>query len=215
MMAARYPVDADVVVPVMDSGYDYAVGFSEVSGIPMRQGIAKNRSVGRTYTTPEGKGENLSLPFSMNRMEKSMLKNVPIPSIVGGKKVVVTDDSIVRLNVSKGIASALFRAGAEEVHFMIASPPIRYPCFFGMDHSSRKELAAAGCGDVESANYMIAGKIADSVGTDRKRISVNYLEIDDISGPLGGPGDHCFSCLTGEYYCDLPGTDRFKEAFEL
>jgi amidophosphoribosyltransferase len=215
IMAIKYPADADIVVPVMDSGLDYADGYRERSGMPMVQAIAKNRSIGRTYTTPEGKGESVSSLLDMSRMEKSMLKNVAIPSMVKGKRVVVTDDSIVRLNVAKGIASTLFRAGAEEVHFMIASPPIRYPCFFGMDHSSRRELAAATFKGVEDANEMIARQIADSVGTDHRRVTVNYLDIDDIRGPLRDEEDHCFSCLNGKYCCELPDTDRFKEAFEL
>lgn len=215
VLARKYKINAHAVVPVMDSGIDYGRGYSEESGIPLNSWLIKNRYIGRTYTTPEGKGENISDVLKMNRMEKSMLKNIPKLDKVRGKRLIITDDSIVRVNVSKGVAKSLFEAGAEEIHFMIGSPPIMHPCFYGMDHSTKRELVAASCKNVEEANQYVARNIADEIGVDRKRITVNYASFDDIKEPLRDCDDHCSICVHGGYYHDIPDTEKFQKAFVL
>jgi amidophosphoribosyltransferase len=211
----KYGIQGDIVVPAMNSGYDYARGYSKASGISMEQALVKNTYIGRTYTMPVGKGEGSVGPLSFSRTERSRLKNVPIASKVRGRDIIVTEDSIVRRNVSRAATASLFKAGADSVHWMIIVPPIRYPCFFGMDHSKRSNLAAARAKTIEEANDLVGAALARDVGVDRRRVSVNYLGVDDLLQGLHDEGDHCVSCLTGKYYCDIPDTDRFREAFRL
>jgi len=167
------PVDAELVVPVLDSGLSGALGFSRESGIPLGLGLMKNRYVGRSFIMPSG------------RKEIVRKKLVPIIEVVKGKKVVVIDDSIVRGTTMGIIVQILKEAGAKEVHVGIHSPPITYPCYYGIDTAKKRELVASQL-DVE--------EIRREVQAD----SLFYLSIEGLIKILGGNGV-CVACFTGTY----------------
>ncbi len=174
-LAKESPADGDVVIAVPDSGRAAALGFSRISGIPYSEGLIKNRYIGRTFITPG----------QFYRELKVKLKLSPVRKVIEGKSVVLVDDSIVRGTTMKRIVSMLRRAGAREVHVRIASPPIRYPCYMGVDIPTRHELIAA-FGSVE--------KVRESIGAD----SLAYLSVDGLKKAVGRR-DLCLACLTGEY----------------
>ena len=174
-LAKESPADGDVVIAVPDSGRASALGFSRVSGIPYSEGLIKNRYIGRTFITPG----------QFYRELKVKLKLSPVREVIEGKSVVLVDDSIVRGTTMKRIVAMLRRAGAKEVHVRIASPPIRYPCYMGVDIPTRHELIAA-FGSVE--------KVRESIGAD----SLAYLSIEGLKKAVGRR-DLCLACLTGEY----------------
>ena len=209
----RYGFRGDIVVPVLDSGVDYAVGVSRTSGIPLSTALTKDRYIGRTYTAPDGKGERTPEALKFNRREKSRMKNVAIPDLVRGKDVICADDSIVRLNVSTAAASSFFVAGAKSVSFYSGFPPIRYPCFYGMDHAKKSELAAAEFPTVEEANSGVARKIAEAARVSPGRVRVGYGTWDDIRSVVGD--EICTACGTGDYFILLPGVQRVLEALQV
>jgi len=171
------PVDADLVISVPDSGNPMAAGFARASGLPRDDGLIKNRYVARTFIQP---GQEL-------RKHGLRMKFNPLPEIVAGKRLVVVDDSIVRGNTTRQIIGMLRDAGASEVHLRISAPPIRHPCHYGVDMSTREEMIAHGRSVQE---------IADELDAD----SLAYLSMEGVYEAVGTPAeDHCDACFTGHY----------------
>src|ERR671931_2947408 len=185
------PVEADLVIAVPDSGNAAANGYSQASGIAKDDGLIKNRYVARTFIQP---GQEL-------RKHGLRMKFNPLPEIVGGKRVVVVDDSIVRGNTTRQIVGMLREAGAKEVHLRISSPPIRHPCHYGIDMSTREEMIA---------HERSVGQIADELGAD----SLAYLSLEGVYEAMGVERErHCDACFSGDY--PLAGTDEAAGKFAL
>ncbi len=188
-LAREAPVDADLVIPVPDSGNPAARGFARASGLPQDDGLIKNRYVARTFIQP---GQEL-------RRHGLRLKFNPLPEVVAGKRLVVVDDSIVRGNTTRQIVQMLRDAGATEVHMRISAPPIRHPCHYGIDMSTREEMIAHGRTEAEVAAVLGADSLA-------------YLSLEGVYKAIGAARDtHCDACFSGEY--PLAGTSS-KHAFE-
>jgi amidophosphoribosyltransferase len=186
------PVDADLVITVPDSGNPAANGFARASGIPQDDGLIKNRYVARTFIQP---GQEL-------RKHGLRMKFNPLPEIVAGKRLVVVDDSIVRGNTTRQIVGMLKDAGAEEVHLRISSPPIRHPCHYGIDMSTREEMIAHG---------RTVEQIADELGAN----SLAYLSMEGVYEAVGTPAQgHCDACFTGNYPLGDDGEGNGKFALE-
>jgi amidophosphoribosyltransferase len=182
VLAREHPADADVVVPVPDSGTSAALGFAEESGLPFELALVKNRYVGRTFIEPDPQRRDLGVRVKLN----------PVRELVEGRRVVLVDDSIVRGTTSGKIVQVLREAGAREVHVRISSPPIRWPCFYGVDTSSRRQLVAAEL-EVEQIRQRIG---ADSLG---------YLSQEGLVEAIGlARGDLCMACLDGQYPTGRP-----------
>ncbi len=182
-LAKEQPVDADVVVPIPDSGRSHAIGYSEESGIRYSEGLMKNRYVERTFIMPD----------QSDRVTSVMLKLNPLKSVIKDKRVVLVDDSIVRGNTIRQIVQIVRNAGAKEVHVRVGSPPIRAPCYFGIDMKTREQFAATGR-TIEEIGKMIT---ADSLG---------YISVEGLVDAIGHPaGDLCLGCLTEEYPISVPG----------
>ncbi len=176
-LAREYPIDADVVIGIPDSATAAGTGYSTESGIPFSEGLLKNRYVGRTFIEPDQRIRELGVKLKFN----------PLPEILEGKSVVVVDDSIVRGTTTPRVISMLRKAGAREVHMRICAPPIRYPCFFGVDMATRWELIAA--------NKELP-EIAQFIGAD----SLGYLSIEGLIEAVGLPKElFCLACFTGDY----------------
>jgi len=177
-------VAADLVIGVPDSGVPAAIGYGRATGTPFGMGIVKNKYIGRTFIAPG----------QMARERAVSLKHFAIHSEVNGKRVVLIDDSIVRGTTSRRLVSLLKNAGAQEVHIRICSPPVRFPCYFGIDTPHRKDLIS---------NASSAEEVCKSLGADSLAfISVKgLLESIDTSCDLNNPGDcgFCLGCFTGEY----------------
>ena len=190
-LAEQAPVQADLVVPVPESGVPAAQGFARASGIPYGDGFVKNRYIGRTFIAPS----------QALRAKAVQMKLNPLPENVAGQRLVVVDDSIVRGTTSREMVRMLRQAGATEVHLRIMSPPYKWPCFFGMDTGDRSELLAA--------NLEI-GEIRDFLGVD----SLAYLTLDRLFESTGAlNAGFCAACLTGEYPVDVP-VDLRKDVLE-
>jgi amidophosphoribosyltransferase len=192
ILAREAPVDADLVIAVPDSGTPAARGYARVSGIPQDDGFVKNRYVARTFIQP---GQEL-------RKHGLRLKFNPMPEIVAGKRLVVVDDSIVRGNTTRQIVQMLRDAGALEVHLRITAPPIRHPCHYGIDMSTREEMVA---------HNRTIDEVAAELGAD----SLAYLSLEGVYEAVGATrATHCDACFSGEY--PLPGTPggQDKHAFE-
>lgn len=175
------PIEGDVVIGVPDSGVPAALGFSEASGIPYAPGLVKNRYVGRTFIAP-----------TQEERERAVsVKLTPLRSCVQGKRVILVDDSIVRGTTSKKIIDILRKAGAREVHLRIASPMVKFPCYFGIDTPYRKELIASENSE-EEINAVIE---ADSTG---------YLSMRGLLDSLGGEENFCVGCFNGTYPMNPP-----------
>jgi amidophosphoribosyltransferase len=184
---------ADLVIAVPDSGNPAARGYARAAGLPQDDGLIKNRYVARTFIQP---GQEL-------RKHGLRLKFNPLPEIVGGKKLVVVDDSIVRGNTTRQIVQMLRDAGAAEVHMRISAPPIKHPCFYGIDMSKREEMIA---------HERTPDEVAAELGAD----TLAYLSLPGIYEAVNGDrARHCDACFSGEY--PLPGTEagQGKDAFEL
>jgi amidophosphoribosyltransferase len=176
-LAQEAPVEADLVIPIPDTGHSAAAGFAEGSGIPFGEGLMKNRYIGRTFIEPT--------PALRQRGVK--LKLNPLPDAIDGKRLVVVDDSIVRGTTTRQIVQVLRDAGASQVHLRIVSPPIRWPCFYGIDMSTRGELIASQASVEE---------IREFVGAD----SLQYLSLDALVASTNAPKDtFCRACFDGEY----------------
>ena len=181
-LARESPADADLVVPVPDTGMSAAQGYSEVSGIPYGEGLMKNRYVGRTFIQPTQSLRERGVKLKLN----------PIPETIRGKRLVVIDDSIVRGTTTRQIVQALREAGAAQIHTRITCPPIKWPCFYGIDMSTRSELVASDL-SVEEVRQFVG---ADSLG---------YLSMEGMVGATGSPkGDFCRACFDGEYPIEVP-----------
>jgi amidophosphoribosyltransferase len=179
-LAEEYPVEADVVTPIPDSGNSAALGYSRKSGIPLDYGFIRNHYVGRTFIMPEANDRAKGVD-----MKLSVLKDV-----VNGKRVVVVDDSIIRGTTARRRVEALRQAGAREIHVRISCPPTAHPCFFGIDFPTKEELVA-GSKDVE--------KIREFIGAD----SLGYLSVKGLLSPLKNPSGFCVACYTGDYPVDI------------
>ena len=180
-LAAEYPADADVVVPVPESGIPAAQGYSEASSIPYADGLVKNRYVGRTFIEPS----------QLLRDQGIRLKLNPIPSTFEGRSVVLVDDSIVRGSTTRQLVRMVRDAGARQIHLRISSPPYRWPCFYGMDTSDQSELLAA---------QMSVEEIRAFLDVD----SLGYLSLDGLVASTGvEQGGFCTACLSGTYPTDV------------
>ncbi|MFC1861693.1 amidophosphoribosyltransferase [Chloroflexota bacterium] len=176
-LAEEHPVDADLVMGVPDSATAAGVGFAIKSDIPLVEGLIKNRYIGRTFIEPHQRIRDLGVKLKFN----------PLPQVLDGKRVVLVDDSIVRGTTTPQVIKLLKRAGAKEVHMRICAPPIRYPCFFGVDMATRGELIAA---------QKKIPEIKDFIGAD----SLGYLSIDGLIKAVALPKDiFCLACFTGDY----------------
>ncbi|HST55885.1 MAG TPA: amidophosphoribosyltransferase [Solirubrobacteraceae bacterium] len=171
------PVDADMVIAIPDSGNPAARGLARASGLPQDDGFVKNRYVARTFIQP---GQEL-------RKHGLRLKFNPLPDVVSGKRLIVVDDSIVRGNTTRQIVQMLRDAGAREVHMRISAPPIKHPCHYGIDMSTREEMIAHG---------RTTAEVAAELGCD----SLHYLSLDGVYEAVGGQrATHCDACFTGDY----------------
>jgi len=193
MLAAQAPVDADLVMGVPESGVPAAEGFARASGIPAGQGLVKNRYIGRTFITP---GQDA-------RMAGVRRKLNPLRENIAGKRLVVVDDSIVRGTTQRAVAKMLREAGASEVHLRISSPPLVWPCFYGIDIPDREQLVAANSSISELEEYLDVDSLA-------------YLSLENLIQAIDAPGaGFCTACLTGEYPVPVPvdvSRTRAKEA---
>ena len=185
-LAKEYPVEADLVMPTPESGTPAAIGYSEQSGIPFGHGLVKNSYVGRTFIQPSQTIRQLGIRLKLN----------PLREVIAGKRLVVVDDSIVRGNTQRALVKMLKEAGAAEVHVRISSPPITWPCFYGIDFASRAELIATGLG---------VDEVRQSIGAD----SLGYLSKEGmIAATAQEPSSLCTACFTGEYPIELPASER-------
>jgi amidophosphoribosyltransferase len=187
-LADEHPADADLVIPVPDTSMAAAQGYAEVSGIPYGEGLMKNRYVGRTFIEPSQALRERGVKLKLN----------PMPDAIRAKRLVVIDDSIVRGTTTRQVVQALREAGAARVHTRITCPPIMWPCFYGIDMSTRQELVAADL-SVEQIRAYIG---ADSLG---------YLSLDGMVAATAGPRDaFCRACFDGEYPITIPeGAGKF------
>ena len=185
-LAREYPVEADLVIPTPESGTPAAIGFSQESGIPFGHGLVKNAYVGRTFIQPSQTIRQLGIRLKLN----------PLKEVIRGKRIIVVDDSIVRGNTQRALDAMLREAGAAEIHIRISSPPITWPCFYGIDFATRAELIATGLG-VED--------VRKSIGAD----SLGYLSKDGmVAATDQKESELCTACFTGKYPIELPAEDR-------
>ncbi|OLR91197.1 amidophosphoribosyltransferase [Actinokineospora bangkokensis] len=181
-LAGEHPVEADLVIPVPESGTPAAIGYAQGSGIPYGTALVKNAYVGRTFIQPSQTIRQLGIRLKLN----------PLRDVIRGKRLVVVDDSIVRGNTQRALVRMLREAGAIEVHVRIASPPVRWPCFYGIDFASRAELIA---------NGLDADGIRRSIGAD----SLGYVSLEALVAASEQPRSRlCSACFDGEYPIPLP-----------
>ena len=184
LLAQSYPVDADIVIGVPDSGLDAALGYSQFSGIPYGIGLIKNKYIGRTFISP---GQN-------ERLDQVRIKLSPIKNVIEGKRVVLIDDSIVRGTTSKRIVKLIRNAGAKEIHMRISAPPFLHPCYYGTDIDSEENLIAC---------HHSMDEIAEMIGVD----SLGYLTIDNLTQMMHSSA-YCAACFNGEYPTPIPADTR-------
>jgi amidophosphoribosyltransferase len=192
-LAAEYPAPgADIVIPVPESGTPAAIGYAEASGIPYGQGLVKNSYVGRTFIQPSQTIRQLGIRLKLN----------PLRDVIAGRKIVVVDDSIVRGNTQQAIVAMLREAGALEVHVRIASPPVKWPCFYGIDFATRDELLAGHCSVEE---------IRTAIGAD----TLGYVSLDELIAATEQPAESlCRACFDGNYPVPVPESERGKGVLE-
>jgi amidophosphoribosyltransferase len=189
-LAAEHPVEADVVVPVPDSGVSAAIGYSQESGIPLEFGLIRNHYVGRTFIEPKQSIRNFGVKVKLN----------PVREILRGKRVVLVDDSIVRGTTSKKIVQIIRAAGAKEIHVRITAPPLIAPCSYGIDIPTRKELIAS----TKSVEDICAFIGADSLG---------YLSLDAMLQSVGDGTQFCSACFTDRYPANIVNDDKQQSLF--
>ena len=189
LLAESYPVDADVVIGVPDSGMEAALGYANASKIPYGIGLIKNKYIGRTFISP-GQDE---------RLDQVRIKLSPVKNVIEGKRVVLIDDSIVRGTTSKRIVKLLKDAGAKEIHMRISAPPFLHPCYYGTDIDSEENLIAC---------HHNIREIEEIIGVD----SLGYLPIEKLSRLVEGT-EYCAACFNGEYPTNIP-KDLRKDRFE-
>jgi amidophosphoribosyltransferase len=176
-LAREHPVDADLVIGIPDSSTAAAVGYAQESGIPFSEGLVKNRYVGRTFIEPEQRLRDLGVRQKFNTLV----------DVIQGKRLVVVDDSIVRGTTTPHVVNLLRKGGAKEVHMRVCAPPIKHPCFMGVDMASREELLAAN-NTLEDIRTFVG---ADTLG---------YLSVEGLLEVVGGTkGGFCDACFTGNY----------------
>lgn len=184
-LAREHPIEADAVIAVPDSANSAALGFSEESGIPFELGLLRNHYVGRTFIQPQQQDRDFSARMKYNAVRE----------VVDGKRVVIVDDSLVRGTTSRSLVRMLRQVGATEVHFRIGSPPVRWPCFYGIDMPTRGELIGA---DLEISE--IAAKLSvDSLG---------YLSLQGMTEAVAEAGPYCTACFSGEYPSPLVDVEK-------
>jgi amidophosphoribosyltransferase len=184
-LADEHPADADIVISVPDSANSAALGFAERSGIPFELGLIRNHYVGRTFIEPSQAGRDFKVRMKYNAVRE----------ILNGKRVVVVDDSLVRGTTSRGLVNMLREAGAREVHFRLASPPVRHPCFYGIDMPTKEELIAAN----KSTDEIRAFLGVDSLG---------YLSSEGMLDAVSDAGTFCTACFSGDYRAPLVDQKR-------
>ena len=185
-LAVEHPVEADLVIPVPESGTPAAVGYAAKSGIPFGHGLTKNAYVGRTFIQPSQTLRQLGIRLKLN----------PLKDVIRGKRLVVVDDTIVRGNTQRALVRMLRESGAAEVHIRITAPPVKWPCFYGIDFASRAELIANGLGVEE---------IARSLGAD----SLGYLSEEGMITATEQPASQlCTACFSGRYPIELPPSEQ-------
>lgn len=181
-LAREHPVEADVIVPVPDSGIPAALGYSELTGIPYREGMMKSRYIHRTFIQPDQAMREIGV----------RMKLTPLVEHIRGKRVILVDDSIVRGTTTKQIVKMLFDSGAKEIHVRITAPPIQWPCFYGIDMASRRELIGA-------------RKTVEEIGQHIGATSLGYLSVEGAVRAVGRDQNHfCTACFTGEYPIPVP-----------
>ena len=181
-LARTAPVEADLVIGVPDSGIPGATGYATGSGIPFGEGFVKNRYVGRTFISPS----------QLIRQQGIKLKLNPLKHVLKDRRVVVVDDSIVRGNTSRKLVALLREGGATEVHMRITSPPVKWPCFYGIDTDTQEQLIAS----AKSVD-----EVRDFIGAD----SLAYLPFEDMVMATGRqPEDFCLACFDGHYPVEIP-----------
>ncbi len=186
LLARESPVDADIVVPLPDSGVDAAIGYAAESGIPYRMGLIRNHYVGRTFIEPKQSIRDFGVKLKLN----------PVRGIIKGKRVVLVDDSLVRGTTSRKIVRIMRQAGAKEVHLRISCPPTVSPCYYGVDTPDKNELIAA--------NHTV-DKIRDHTEAD----SLAYLSLEGLQQAVqDNREEYCYSCYTGDYPTDLVGIEQ-------
>jgi len=191
-LAAEHPVDADLVIPVPESGTPAAIGYAQGSGIPYGQGLVKNSYVGRTFIQPSQTIRQRGIRLKLN----------PLRDVIAGKRIVVVDDSIVRGNTQQAIVTMLREAGAAEVHVRISSPPVAWPCFFGIDFASRAELIA-GSQPVE--------EIRASIGAD----TLGFVSLEGLTEATTLPAAKlCRACFNGDYPVPVSESQQGKHMLE-
>jgi amidophosphoribosyltransferase len=191
-LAREHPVEADIVIGVPESGIPAAIGYAEESGIPYSAGLVKNAYVGRTFIQPSQTIRELGIRLKLN----------PLREVVRGKRVVMVDDSIVRGNTQRAQVRLLREAGAVAIHVRISSPPVTWPCFYGIDFATRAELIANGL-DTEG--------IRASIGAD----SLGYVSLDGLIAATEQPRTRlCRACFDGEYPIGLPEEGLGKHLLE-
>jgi amidophosphoribosyltransferase len=176
VLGAESRADADIVIPIPDSGTVAAMGYSEETGIPYEMGLIRNHYIGRTFIYPKDEMRRVGVGIKLN----------PVFEVLKGKKVVVVDDSIVRGNTCKKILKMIRKAGASEIHLRISSPPVKYPCYYGIDTPTSEELIAA---------KKSVDKIREFVGAD----TIGYLSLFGMLSCVKNPKDYCTACFSGEY----------------
>ena len=184
-LAKENPVEADAVIAVPDSANSAALGYSEESGIPFELGLLRNHYVGRTFIKPEQKDRDFGARMKYN----------PVREVLAGKRVVVVDDSLVRGTTSRSLVRMLKGAGASEVHFRIGSPPVRFPCFYGIDMPTRGELIGS---------RLEIPKIAEELGVD----SLGYLSLEGMVDAVTEAGPYCTACFSGDYPAPLVDVEK-------
>jgi len=191
-LAGEAPVEADVVMPIPDSGTPAAIGFARRSGIPYSEGLIKNRYVGRTFIQPDQAMREHGIRTKFNPLDE-----------VAGQRVVIVDDSIVRGTTTRKLVQMLFEAGAKEVHVRVSSPPIVSPCFYGVDMATEEELIAA-------------TRTVEEIRTRLGATSLAYLSLDGLQRATSLPeNEFCRACLTGRYPTSVPGDRSLaKHRFE-
>jgi amidophosphoribosyltransferase len=191
-LAAEHPAEADLVIPVPESGTPAAIGYAQASGIPYGQGLVKNSYVGRTFIQPSQTIRQRGIRLKLN----------PLRDVIAGQRVVVVDDSIVRGNTQRAIVTMLREAGAAQVHIRISSPPVAWPCFYGIDFATRAELIA---GNLSTA------EIEASIGAD----SLGYVSLDGLLAATTLPAQRlCRACFDGRYPVPVDGAEQGKHVLE-
>ena len=191
-LAAEHPADADMVIPVPESGTPAAIGFAEASGIPFGQGLVKNSYVGRTFIQPSQTIRERGIKLKLN----------PLRDVIAGRRLVVVDDTIVRGTTQRALVAMLREAGAREVHVRVAAPPVSWPCFYGIDFATRAELIAG---------HLSPEEICASIGAD----TLGYVSLAGLIEATTLPeGRLCRACFDGQYPVPVADDDRGKHVLD-